>query len=297
MIKLDRPSYSFQESLGLCLSGIPDTETRVSLKQKLISNEQGLLAQAVLYESKACSAEIYSLTALIAERGDDPSVIGDLTKSELTSLYSDFFRDSDDKHARQIYDYIKTSSGSVCPFCCGVNKPNQVDHFLPKAHYPQFSVAPDNLIPACQYCNEDFKKQYYAETKLEQIIQPYFDNDKYFNEQWVFADYVPENAGEPHHVNYYVRVPGDWSEEEEFRVNKHFELFDLAIRFREKSDQLLPTVMSQVESHQENPALDNELIIQCAIEPGINNAPFINHWQRAMFMAVKNYLLKENNDN
>lgn len=290
MIKLDRPIYSFEDSLDKCEAGVTSDP---DLLAELQASRASLLSSGLDYHQLACQERLYTIPAINARRGSDPRVEGNLTKSDFSNLYSAYFRDSN-KPARKIYDYILTSSNRECPFCCGANRANQVDHFLPKAHYPQYSVNPDNLVPSCQYCNEDYKKQFYAQTQAEQIIQPYFDNPKFFKEQWIFAKYIPACKGLNHHLVYFVKVPDSWGDKDEYRANKHFEIFELGTTFREQSDRLISTVMAQVQSHLESATEDFESIIKKVIEPGIIHAPYINHWQRAMYMAVKEYL-EDNN--
>jgi 5-methylcytosine-specific restriction endonuclease McrA len=40
----------------------------------------------------------------------------------------------------------------TCPYC-GIDTPNTWDHYLPKATFPEYSVAPSNLIWICAMCN------------------------------------------------------------------------------------------------------------------------------------------------
>lgn len=40
----------------------------------------------------------------------------------------------------------------ICPYC-GIGAPNQIDHYLPKARFPEFSVHAYNLVPCCAQCN------------------------------------------------------------------------------------------------------------------------------------------------
>ncbi len=52
---------------------------------------------------------------------------------------------------RQHYEEILASS-TKC-LLCGCGRATTVDHFLPKSRYPNLTVCPINLIPACKDCN------------------------------------------------------------------------------------------------------------------------------------------------
>ncbi|MGB3221867.1 MAG: hypothetical protein WBB23_03620 [Desulforhopalus sp.] len=47
---------------------------------------------------------------------------------------------------------------SVCPLCDGGLDGSQVDHWLPKKHFPELSCQPHNLIEICQACNSRSNK-------------------------------------------------------------------------------------------------------------------------------------------
>lgn|GEM_PF-5634687 len=90
--------------------------------------------------------------------------------------------------------YILTQNLQVCPACDG-QPPSvdqfagmireDVDHFFPKAKYPFFSIHPQNLIPICKTCNQDYKNDKDAlsdaeadvadVTSLHHIFHPVFE--------------------------------------------------------------------------------------------------------------------------
>lgn len=41
-----------------------------------------------------------------------------------------------------------------CCLSCGIGDPDEIDHFLPKEHFPEFSILHKNLIPICGTCNQ-----------------------------------------------------------------------------------------------------------------------------------------------
>ncbi|VEI46040.1 HNH endonuclease [Actinobacillus equuli] len=92
----------------------------------------------------------------------------------MVKLYEYCLRDC---RCGDVYDTIINLAQSVkCPFCGGIGKPTQIDHFLPKSRYGHFSVLPENLIPVCKDCNTEYKKEFYPTEKNKQLIHPYLDD-------------------------------------------------------------------------------------------------------------------------
>lgn len=73
--------------------------------------------------------------------------------------------------------YIKEIRDStehlVCPMC-GSSHRGTLDHYLPKKHYPIFSVFSKNLVPACK-CNSKRGDKLFGPGPGERVLHPYFD--------------------------------------------------------------------------------------------------------------------------
>lgn len=286
MIKLNQPAYSYTQTMDSCREGITGN---VDLLQKLI-NESGLLqVSADGYVALAAQGELYTLQTIPNHRNHDPIVIGSLTKSELLKLYGSYFVKSS-KPGRRIYNSLLAAANELCPFCGGIGRPRNLDHYLPKAHYPQFSVLPVNLVPSCRDCNMDGKGENFAANEEEQVLQPYLDNDCYFNEQWIFARYIAGIDAEPGVIEYFVRAPEYWDYSQKKRVEKHFNDFDLDLRFSKEAGPRLITFLAQIQELTRIP-LELELAKRTILQPAINSATFPNHWERVMCLALMNELI------
>jgi 5-methylcytosine-specific restriction endonuclease McrA len=63
-----------------------------------------------------------------------------------------------------------------CPVCGSLSR-GDVDHYLPKSIFPEFSIFSLNLVPACKHCNSTEKGDVYrGEKKPTRFIHPYFDD-------------------------------------------------------------------------------------------------------------------------
>ena len=73
-------------------------------------------------------------------------------KNALLSLYG-----SKTKTAKIIVDevlgMVNPNHSDSCLYC-GIGEIDQIDHYLPQEHFPEYSILHKNLIPICGTCNE-----------------------------------------------------------------------------------------------------------------------------------------------
>lgn len=278
MISLARPKKTYEEVLVLCEQGITGNAV---LKQNLQDSRNQLLSAASDYETLAEAANLCSIAPI---ESDTANIVGDLGKEDLAKVYDQYFV-GEGKPARNIYSAIMFSANSRCPYCGGIGEPKNLDHYLPKKHFPQFSVLPLNLIPACRDCNMDGKGAAYAETQSEQIIHPYLDHARFFNEQWLHARYIEGLGSEPAIIEYYVEAPEGWSAVNKERVKAHFDSFNLLDRFSREAasrsttyiDQMRNLIALGIEIEQAKSTILNSVI---------DKALCTNHWERVMCLAL-----------
>ncbi len=71
---------------------------------------------------------------------------------------------------------IRRTAMLPCCAMCGSHHNGTLDHYLPKAIYPEFAILPSNLVPACMHCNSGAKGVTYQGTNpVERFFHPYFD--------------------------------------------------------------------------------------------------------------------------
>lgn len=95
-----------------------------------------------------------------------------MTKDEMEKLYKNRLYRS--KSGNVIYTRIRDSAiGDLCPLC-SQRLVGTLDHYLPKAHYPQYAISRVNLYPACIECNKA-KLDTVNSDKENQTFHPFFD--------------------------------------------------------------------------------------------------------------------------
>ena len=274
MKKLKEPQLSARDSYLTCIYGVSSGDLKSRLEACCDTVDQ----QALEYIAQANEGELYTLAPLTCLKGEDPVVIGNVLKSELVKLYNYYMVK---KHpARNIYDKLLLAANDKCPFCGGIGRPKTLDHFLPKANYPQFSVFPLNLVPACRDCNTG-KRNTLATSARDQVLHPYLDDDCFFTEQWIFARVVQT---EPCAIEFYVSPPENWDGVSKDRVNKHFDDFDLAKRYSIQAAEELSTLVDQRSEIMSS--WPKELFVEFLTSVENSVTLFCNHWKRVTYQTL-----------
>lgn len=83
---------------------------------------------------------------------------------------------------------------------CGHRDASQLDHYLPKALFPEFSALTANLVPVCHICNPKKSSTYLRQGGLPAFLHPY--RDPLPDEQFLQAEIELDDDG----VTAYFRV-------------------------------------------------------------------------------------------
>lgn len=72
---------------------------------------------------------------------------------------------------------IYTQNGALCPYCSTArNECRDLDHYIPRQLFPEFSIMSNNLIYSCSKCNQDYKKTNFLDSNGNRFfLNPYFD--------------------------------------------------------------------------------------------------------------------------
>lgn len=238
-----KPDIDPGEIYASCVSEVPAAD----LAARFTAVTADVLALAKLYDDRANTNELQ----LFPSRpwgGGEALVLGELTKDELTALYTNHMAKRD-QPGRSYYDQIMSLAPlGKCPFC-GFGQVTTLDHFLSKSRYPSFSVLPINLIPACTDCNKG--KGAGVLDAHNQIPHPYFEGSRIETDAWLYAS-VRETS--PATAEFSATPPDNWSADLARRVVNYVRDLNLTTRFAiEAASELasLSDILSRLEaSHQ-----------------------------------------------
>ena len=284
MIRLNLPSglLNYSDIIEECCS------RKTQYRSDVLSNKNYLLHLGYLYNGYARLNDLYSFNTFFPINLNG-IICNTLSNSHMVKLYDYCLRDC---RSGGIYDAILNSAKNPeirCPFCGGITDPSEIDHFLPKSRYGHFSVFPYNLIPICKDCNKEFKGEFFPTVKNEQLIHPYLDEDCFFNEQWLYAEYIDNGHGDGT-VRYLIDPPNGWSSDKKGKIKFHFEKFHLADRFSAYSVGSLSDILVQMKSYKAK-GVSMKDFEECSIDSVIESESRANHWKKALFQAVKDKIL------
>lgn len=274
MRSITAPIISPQQVYQACINGVSDRDSHTRFSA--VSNN--IVVAAVDYQQKAIAKQLYTIPA--NDCADNDVVMGAVTKKELKTIYN-LYMVKANKPARPIYDSLLSSAPlGRCPLC-GMGYASTLDHYLPKSKFPQLSVTPLNLVPACKDCNKE-KKTAFSITAEGQSLHPYFDHDAFINDQWLYAS-VEETT--PAVILFFVQPPDHWDNISKERVQSHFTDFKLDLRY-------------SIEASNHLACLRNSLFLQwdwlgfvgvkqqLMIEALGHFQQHANSWQTAMLQAL-----------
>jgi 5-methylcytosine-specific restriction endonuclease McrA len=254
-----------------CVSGVPAAD----LAARFNAATADILARANLYEERADRNELHLFPSSPWGAGATV-VLGELTKDELTDLYTSHMVKRD-QPGRSFYDRIMLLAPlGKCPFC-GFGHVSTLDHFLSKARYPSFSVLPLNLIPACTDCNKG--KGSGVLDAHNKIPHPYFEDSSIETDVWLYAS-VSETS--PATARFSVNPPDHWPPDLVRRVANYVHDLELTARFAiEAASELtsLSEILSRLETSQR---IREYLGVIAQAERSLRK----NSWKAALYEAL-----------
>lgn len=265
MRTLALPAQPAADVLATCIGAVADP----MLVARLRAVEPHLVATAAAYDRHA---RVQSLHLVPRVAG-----VGAVSSAELQALYSDSLSATRGA-ARPVYDAIRNAPpNGRCPLC-GVGTVTVLDHHLPKSRYPDLSVCPFNLVPACDFCN-NAKRARFPTSAGEQTIHPYYDD--YTREQWIFARL--DAAGPPALV-FRAKAPAYWPPVARERAARHFEVVKLGQSYTSNANDDLMTLrdhLGMVAATKGAAGVAGYLADERA-----RHAVRLNGWQHAMYQAL-----------
>lgn len=241
MIKLSPPVIKCADVFSACLTSLPDTDEGKSYVEKLNKIKNETYTEWQLFDSRVAIVELH-LFKPSKHAKKSQLVIGDVSKEDFVKLYTDYMVKGGSV-SRNVYDIIRACSNGLCPLC-GISTVTTVDHYLPKARYPAFSIHTKNLVPACDTCNKGKGSSTYK-SKESQPLHPYFSHAQFYLTDWIKAN-VLKTA--PLSFSFYVAPPKGWSATDQARIKNHFEDFDLQTKYSVNASQFLTMIKGNIQN-------------------------------------------------
>jgi 5-methylcytosine-specific restriction endonuclease McrA len=271
MKRLPIPVVDPVEVYVTCVSGV----SSAGLAARFTVETAQVQAHALEYAARAAGRELHLFPP--AEWGhDEQLVLGDLTKGELTDLYTNQMVKRN-QPGRPYYDHLMLLAPlGKCPFC-GFGHVSTLDHHMPKARYPLFSVLPANLVPACTDCNKG--KGAEVLNGDNDIPHPYFEDSRIETDTWLYATV---NETSPATAAFSVIVPANWPADLARRVVKYVGDLKLPQRFSIEASSELASLSDYLGLLEVSQQIGSYLESFAQIERSIRR----NSWKSALYEAL-----------
>lgn len=195
----------------------------ISEKLKIKADIENIKKRFQDFEANKCKLENLKAQYIKPKKCKD---VDDLA-CDLYELY-----DSKSQDTKDLKKEIKEISRTKCPYC-GISESSHLDHFLPRAKFPEFSIYSPNLIYVCSICNSTYKGDDVVNSLGERkFFNPYFDN---FIEdiQFLKCEIKVENGIYPE-FKFYIEDLSSSNDYEYKVIRNHFEAMHLQTRYMEQ---------------------------------------------------------------
>jgi 5-methylcytosine-specific restriction endonuclease McrA len=197
--------------------------TAINGKSRIIGDVKNIQKRLADYESNKNKLE--NLTQKYTKPSDCKG---------LKDIACDLYKLYDSKSTANIKfkkEVQKISEGK-CPYC-GINEASHLDHFLPRAKFPEFSIFAPNLIHVCSICNSTYKSDdVITPTGERKFFNPYFDD---FIETTQFLKCEIELNGSVYPIfKFYIEDLSATMPYEYSVMKNHFEAMHLQTRYMEQ---------------------------------------------------------------
>jgi len=263
MISLSCPQESANEVYLACADHTREPILRAALKTESLR----VTERSAVYLSKAIVGELYSMT---------PGYGRCVSNAQLADLYERVLVKGGE---RATYEKLKSLARlGRCPLCAQRDV-KTLDHYLPRAAFPEFSVMPANLVPSCTDCNKA-KLAHVAKSYEQQSFHPYFDNwsevillkatPRITDRVDVVFSIQPQGVPTPHWIN---------------RAELHFQLLGLGNLYRQHAAVELVQCKDEFrDSYYANGPLALKEDLQAKEKS--RSKPFLNAWQPALYRGL-----------
>jgi hypothetical protein len=177
---------------------------------------------------------------------------------------------------------LQNNPGGRCPLC-DQGRATTLDHYLPQSLFPEFSILPLNLVPACGDCNRN-KSATYAQADVGLFLHAYLDQIP-DSSRFLFADVWVESRIIA--VEFRVKPPRSLSTELRRRIVTHYEELDLAALYRVEAVNEISERSGRIKGMvHEGTSLEDVSDYLHLEAKSIASAKGHNHWRYALLDAM-----------
>ena len=264
---IEKPKLTVDTVLAVCISNLSDQALRneYNANVMILSNHEAILDNSIPNLQLHTLPQNIEISAIANE-------------ATLKKLYTDKLSKKG-QPAREIYDDIMIlAPNEKCPYC-NHRIADTLDHFLPKANFPIYSITPINLVPACTQCNKG-KLVSIPTRPAEHTLHPYYDDIEAI--QWLECEIVQmKEIIFEFRARNVTGIPAILNR----RIANHFSAYNLNALYKSQASSEFMNIKSQITRIFENKG--KEELREFLHEAYSSRADFdINSWQSAFYYSL-----------
>lgn len=240
MKKLSVPDSTKAVSL---LNGVIERKRKSEYVERLTANKRYIVKRYKVYEQEKNALENLN-----------PSII--VSKEDKEAIHSSFNKSFKDKIRNGILERVYEDCRGICPYC-GEGKIEEVDHYVPKEEYPEFTLYPNNLIPSCNKCNGKKLDGFINSTNERQFINFYYDNIddiEFLRIEFYFDSMDIKKTTKVKYMADFSKISNEYLRK---IVQKHYSHLDLLLRY----DEVASNEISEIfDTLQDQPCRDESYV-------------------------------------
>lgn len=171
---------------------------------------------------------------------------------------------------------LPASNADLCPYCSLDTNPD-LDHFLPKAKFPEFSLHAANLIPICTPCNRKKLNAVGTTTGQRILLNAFFEPTlgPILEAEVIFS-------GRDIRIKYHIDDAGRLSTPERDLVKRHYKRLGLGDRYARRARSYLAAYKAELTGKSRAVVART---LASTVASGAIGEP-INGWKPAIIRAV-----------
>ena len=178
----------------------------------------------------------------------------------------------------KMIDSLPKADADLCPYCSLDTNPD-LDHFLPKARFPEFSLHARNLIPICTTCNRKKLNAFLMKPGGHRLLL-HHSAEPSNNALVLKADLRFER--ETIVVSYCIDVSSQLSAPERQRAEWQFARLALGDRYSRRAHSFLASFKASIAGRPQNVV---ERTLKSKIKDSDIGEP-VNGWRPALYRAI-----------
>lgn len=177
----------------------------------------------------------------------------------------------------QLENMRKHNGLVVCPSCGEPGRPRTLDHYLPKAIFPELSVLLLNLTPMCDWCQGEKLSDFVTKDGQKRYIHPYFDD---VNRPLFSIIFTPPFSTPSIDIAVKEDIPDDLN----LLVKYHLEGIDFLTRFKEYFKTRYISVLRRANNCRQPEAKNIQDTLALFLD--MEQDKSINSWDAVLYRSI-----------